>query len=593
MAGRQKSDEKRDEILAAAEQEFARRDFHEVLMDDVAARAGVGKGTLYRYFPTKDELFLATVLRGLDQSHGEFQQVFAEDAPLETILENAVARMLAYFSGRAPLLTLLQRYEDRLSNADTAAWQRRRVEAVAAIVGALERAEHTEKIRRVDAEIAAEMLLGMVHGGAVPAQGDEAREDGARDRRTLPERRAPAGTGDAARWSARGTTSARMRPAPRSPLVLASLLVLVACSCGKADQRAPGPTGAGPAAETGAAPGAGASGAITVTIEPVAVQRVERTVDFVGTLRADAEAEVATEVDGRLLEIVADLGDQVTEGQVLAALDSASLDAQLREATANLQKTTNEEARARRLKQEGVMSQQEFDTISSAQSVALARRDVLAIQLGHTKIRAPFAGRIAKRLVDVGNYVRVGTPIFVLVADDPLRLRGEVPERFVAQLAVGQDVRGFVEAYPDETLAGRLARISAAADPTSRALTVEALIPNPDGRLKVGFFCKAAILTKVDSEALVIPSEALVNFAGVTRVFVIDENDTARSREVRTGLGLGTRVEVLSGLERADRVATSALGRLTDGARVVVRSAGPAATGAATGAAAAPAEERS
>lgn len=162
MAGRQKSDEKRDEILAAAEQEFARRDFHEVLMDDVAARAGVGKGTLYRYFPTKEELFLATVLRGLDQSHGEFLRTFDEDAPLETILETTVAHMLSYFTGRAPLLTLLQRYEDRLPKADTAAWRRRRVEALAAIVGALDRAAQGGVIRPLDTGIAAEMLLGMV-----------------------------------------------------------------------------------------------------------------------------------------------------------------------------------------------------------------------------------------------------------------------------------------------------------------------------------------------------------------------------------------------------------------------------------------------
>ncbi|HEY8518143.1 MAG TPA: TetR/AcrR family transcriptional regulator [Candidatus Binatia bacterium] len=162
MAGRQKSDEKRDEILAAAEKEFARRDFHEVLMDDVAARAGVGKGTLYRYFPTKEELFLATVLRGLDESHAQFLRVFEQDAPLEQILETAVARMLSYFSGRAPLLTLLQRYEGRLSPADANAWRQRRLEALAAICGVLERAEREGGIRRVDTELAADMLLGMV-----------------------------------------------------------------------------------------------------------------------------------------------------------------------------------------------------------------------------------------------------------------------------------------------------------------------------------------------------------------------------------------------------------------------------------------------
>ena len=130
MAGRQKSDEKRDEILAAAEQEFARREFHQVLMDDVAARAGVGKGTLYRYFPTKEELFLAMVLRGLDESHGEFLRAFDdESASLETILETSVGHMLSYFRGREPLLALLQRHEDKLPQSDTELWRQRRDEA--------------------------------------------------------------------------------------------------------------------------------------------------------------------------------------------------------------------------------------------------------------------------------------------------------------------------------------------------------------------------------------------------------------------------------------------------------------------------------
>jgi AcrR family transcriptional regulator len=163
MAGRQKSDEKRDEILAAAEQEFARRDFHQVLMDDVAARAGVGKGTLYRYFPTKEELFLAMVLRGLDESHGEFLRAFADETTsLETILETSVGHMLDYFRGRGPLLALFLRYEDRLPQADTELWHQRRDEAIAAIAGALDRASQSGGIRDVDTRIAAQMLLGMV-----------------------------------------------------------------------------------------------------------------------------------------------------------------------------------------------------------------------------------------------------------------------------------------------------------------------------------------------------------------------------------------------------------------------------------------------
>lgn len=181
MPGRKKSDRKREEILAAAEKEFAQRDFHLVLMDDVAARAGVGKGTLYRYFPTKEELFLATVLRGLDESHREFLSVFAQDAPLEQILETAVERMLTYFSGRMPLLTLLQRYEHRLSPDDTEAWRQRRVDAVRAIVGALERAGHGGRLRTVDVEMAAEMLLGMVRTAVLYPRPGKSPEQASRE----------------------------------------------------------------------------------------------------------------------------------------------------------------------------------------------------------------------------------------------------------------------------------------------------------------------------------------------------------------------------------------------------------------------------
>lgn len=162
MPGRQKSDAKREEILAAASAEFAHRLFHEVLMDDVSTRAGVGKGTLYRYFPTKDELFIATVFRGLDQFHDQFLRMFDARAPLEQILSQAVSRMLSYFSGRAEFLTLIQRYEHRLPKEDSETWRQRRAEAVRAISDAIAREARAGSLRPVDATLCAELLLGMV-----------------------------------------------------------------------------------------------------------------------------------------------------------------------------------------------------------------------------------------------------------------------------------------------------------------------------------------------------------------------------------------------------------------------------------------------
>ncbi|MFM7737638.1 MAG: efflux RND transporter periplasmic adaptor subunit [Alphaproteobacteria bacterium] len=367
-------------------------------------------------------------------------------------------------------------------------------------------------------------------------------------------------------------------PAPRhSPLLLLATALATACGSGH-----------------GAKPEEAAALRATPTPAPVAVtaivadkRRVERTIDFVGTLNANAEASVAAEIDGRLTAIRADLGDMVARGQVLATLDSSEIEARLREAEASLVRRTNDAKRAEQLRTRGVMSQQEYDAITSDLGVARARRDLLAIQVANTRIKAPFDGRIAKRKAEVGDYVRTGTPIFVLVSDDPLKLRGEVPERFATEIAVGQEVRATVEALPGETLLGKLARISPASNTTSRALTVEALVPNPGGRLKTGFFAKADILTRADAEAIVVPVEALVSFAGVTRVFVIEPDGTVKSREVAPGLRRGAGVEITRGLEPGDRVATSGLGRLSEGTPVVVRAPeaveAPAAAGGATG----------
>ena len=177
MAGRQKSDLKREAILGAAIEEFAQRDFHEVLVDDVSARAGVGKGTVYRYFPTKEELFLATVFRGLEEFHEGFLRMFEADAPLEQILADAVARLLQHFRGRAEFFGLLQRYEHRLPPADAAMWRERRGDAMAAVASALGREVRSGALRPCDTTLCAELLLGMARTAIQSSLADERDPD--------------------------------------------------------------------------------------------------------------------------------------------------------------------------------------------------------------------------------------------------------------------------------------------------------------------------------------------------------------------------------------------------------------------------------
>ncbi len=167
MRGRQKTDSKREEILLAATFEFAQRDYDQVLMDDVAARAHVGKGTLYRYFPTKEELMLASVLRGVEETHVEFLRMFEAEARLEELIEDTVARMLVYFADKGEFLALMQRFEHRLPAEDREGWLQRRADVTRAIAHALQRENAAGRTLAAEPEFAADLLLGMVRSAVL------------------------------------------------------------------------------------------------------------------------------------------------------------------------------------------------------------------------------------------------------------------------------------------------------------------------------------------------------------------------------------------------------------------------------------------
>jgi membrane fusion protein (multidrug efflux system) len=311
---------------------------------------------------------------------------------------------------------------------------------------------------------------------------------------------------------------------------------------------------------------------VTITVANVALRSVERTVSVVGTLAANSQVELASEIEGQVVAVEADLGDRVRAGQVMARVRRDEIDARLREAEAGLAKATADEGRARPLRAQGVISAQEYEQVRTGLDVARARRDQLRIQLEHADIRSPIEGSVAARLVDAGSYVRLGASVFRLVQDDPLKFRGEVPEREVPTLRAGQEVRITVEAFPGETFAGAVARIGSAADPTARALAFEALVPNGDHRLRPGFFGHGDVVVTKEERAVAVPRSALTSFAGVTKLFVIEEG-VAREREVSLGVDLGDGwVEVAQGLAHGKQVATSGLSKLADGTEVVIRT---------------------
>ncbi len=185
---------------------------------------------------------------------------------------------------------------------------------------------------------------------------------------------------------------------------------------------------------------------------------------------------------------------------------------------------------------------------------------------------------VAARLVSVGEYVKEATPLYRLVADEMLKLQAAVPERFISQVKVGQKVVFHVEAY-QQAFDGTVARLNPQVDPASRTFQVQIQVPNPQRLLKAGAFARAQILTRHDRDVLFAPQEAIVSFAGVNKVYVV-ENGRAAERRITTGVRDGDFVEIVSGLTPTDRVAVSGTSKLAPGVAVSIRQALPPSTAA-------------
>ncbi|HTM08792.1 MAG TPA: efflux RND transporter periplasmic adaptor subunit [Verrucomicrobiae bacterium] len=362
---------------------------------------------------------------------------------------------------------------------------------------------------------------------------------------------------------------------------------------------------------------------LAVTVTPVRTQKVTRTVDFVGTLFANEEVTVSSELDGKIASLAVDLGDRVAQGQTLAKIDDAEFRYAIKQTESNLRenlaklgldktppqdfdvKQTSLVTRAKAdfddaelslkrmktLHEKNLVAAQDYDTAQTRAKVSganyqssieearaslaaayskEAQLDTARKKLRDTVIGAPLAGSISKRAVSAGEYVKVGAPLFTIVQDNPLKLRGMIPERFAPDIHTDEAVEIKVDSFPNDVFKGKLTRISPSSDVTSRSFLVEGLVENPDRRLKPGFFAHAAVTTKVDPNAMTVPQQALVSFAGVTKVFVA-ENNVARERVVEAAGRVGANeVEVVGGLRPGELVIVSGLTRVANGTKLKV-----------------------
>ncbi len=328
------------------------------------------------------------------------------------------------------------------------------------------------------------------------------------------------------------------------------LFALLLVSCGPADKAKPAHAETAPR---------------LVRVGRVESRPMERTLPVVGTLSARDEATVSAQVAGQIEQNHVDFGDRVTAGQELVLIDVTAYEALVRQSAANLTRATASAANAaQNLKRVQELQKAKIASISDLeQAVAESGKtqaDVKAVEatdaiarlnLERSRVRAPFAGAVAQRFASVGDYVAIGTPILRLIQTDPLRLRLEVPERESVAVRPGQEVRLTVDGDTN-TYPGRIVRIAPALREADRTLLVEADVPNQGG-LRAGLFARAQIVVNPGEPALSIPPNALIAFAGLEKVVVI-QTGKAAEKTVATGRRGAGWIEILSGVNEGETV---------------------------------------
>jgi membrane fusion protein (multidrug efflux system) len=309
---------------------------------------------------------------------------------------------------------------------------------------------------------------------------------------------------------------------------------------------------------------------ITVSVAEAVLAQVDRRVDITGTLAAWEEGTVSIEADGRLVHVAVDLGDRVARGQTLARIAPEEYEWRRAQAEAEHIAAESDLRRVQELFAKKLAPQQQIDEGKRRLDTSRAALDLARKKLNDCVLRAPFDGAIARRMINNGEYVRTGSPAFQVVRLNPLKFRGDVPERYTADVKKGDQLLAYVESDTGEPLKGTIVRIGPAVDLGNRSFPIEAEFPNKGGAVKPGTFARVSILTTTLSDAIVVPETALTSFAGNPRVYVVD-GARVKERVVEPGEKTKDRVVIRKGLSAGEKVVVTGVELLQDGKAVTIR----------------------
>ena len=308
-----------------------------------------------------------------------------------------------------------------------------------------------------------------------------------------------------------------------------------------------------------------------VVVAEARVQPFPLSAEALGNTRANEAIEVRSQITAAVTAIEFEEGQRVAAGDILLRLESSEPMAELAAARAALVDSESQYRRAQELYRTRVVSASELEQLEARRDADAAAVNAAQARLDHTVIRAPFAGVLGLRRVSIGSIVSPSTVITTLDDTSRIKLDFDVPEVFIPRLEKGLTVAARSAAWPETVFQGRVTSVDTRVDPVSRTVTVRALLPNDDARLRPGMFLTVTLL-KNDVSALLVPEQAIVPERSKQYVFVVDADGRVDQREVHTGRRRPGQVEILDGVQPGEQVITEGTQKVRDGDAVTIVS---------------------
>jgi membrane fusion protein (multidrug efflux system) len=300
----------------------------------------------------------------------------------------------------------------------------------------------------------------------------------------------------------------------------------------------------------------------------------------VGTLVAVRSVTLSAEIVGAVKDIAFENGSLVKQGQLLIRQDTSTEEAQLEGALADLALSKQTLDRALRLGKAQVNTQVDIEAAQARNIQAKAAVDNLRATIGKKIIRAPFAGRVGIRQVELGQVLSVGTPIISLQTVSPIYAEFQLPQQALADVKLGQKVSLKVDVFPDSTWDGSITTINPEVDTSTRNVRMRATVDNKDARLTPGMFANVEVFADHTAQVLVIPATSILFAPYGDSIYVLEKAKAAdgkdelvaKQRFVRVGERRGDFAAITSGLNADEQVVSNGAFKVKNGMPVQVQN---------------------